>query len=217
MEPKDSAQFPNEVVFNFRTAKIEHYLERAQEYLTMARVVSAREMIDRVLGLDQGNETARSIVTRINLLEALVSKNGEGRSNGNESPLEPLVLIVDQDERILTALSSALTARGYRVASAGGFKEALKILEAAEPSVIVSEVNFENGPLGFDLYLHTSSHTKTAQIPFLFLATRIDRDILIAGKKLGVDDFILKPLDEEVVVVSISNSLARKRRLTIHP
>jgi len=217
MEPQDSPQFQNELVFNFRTAKIEHYLERAQEYLTMARVVSAREMIDRVLGLDKGNEAANSIVTRINLLEELVSKNGKGLSNGNGNSLKPLVLIIDQDERILTSLSSALTDRGYRVASAGGFKEALKILDSVEPSVIVSEVNFENGPVGFDLYLHTSSHTKTAQIPFLFLATRIDRDILIAGKKLGVDDFILKPLDEEVVVVSIANSLARKHRLTIHP
>ncbi len=216
MEPQDSAQFQNKLDFSFRTAKIEHYLERAEEYLTMSRMVSAREMIDRVLGLDQANEAAVTIGARIDLLEALVAQNGGGGSNGNSKPVEPLVLIVDQDERILTSLSSALTTRGYRVASAGGFKEALKILESAEPSVIVSEVNFENGPVGFDLYLHTSSHAKTAPIPFLFLATRIDRDILIAGKKLGVDDFILKPLDEEVVVVSIANSLSRKQRLTNH-
>jgi PleD family two-component response regulator len=76
---------------------------------------------------------------------------------------------------------------------------------------VISEVNFENGPLGFDLYLWVRTNQATAGIPFVFLAMKIDRDTLIAGKKVGVDDFILKPLDADVVTASVIQCLSRKR------
>ncbi|HCV42607.1 MAG TPA: hypothetical protein DGH68_03915 [Bacteroidetes bacterium] len=78
--------------------------------------------------------------------------------------------------------------------------------------MVVSEVNFENGSLGYDLYLWIRTNIGTERLPFLFLATRIDRDTLIAGKRLGVSDFILKPLDEDLVVASVLNCLARKKK-----
>jgi DNA-binding response OmpR family regulator len=53
-------------------------------------------------------------------------------------------------------------------------------------------------------------------MPFLFLATRIDRDTLIAGKRLGVSDFVLKPLDDDLVIASILNCLSRNGRNGAH-
>jgi DNA-binding response OmpR family regulator len=53
-------------------------------------------------------------------------------------------------------------------------------------------------------------------LPFLFLATRIDRDTLIAGKRFGVDDLILKPVDDDVVIASVINSLSRRKTMPVH-
>jgi DNA-binding response OmpR family regulator len=50
-------------------------------------------------------------------------------------------------------------------------------------------------------------------IPFVFLAARIDRETLIAGKRFGVDDFLQKPVDAEVILASIVNCLSRRRAL----
>ena len=90
--------------------------------------------------------------------------------------------------------------------------EAIETIAEFKPNMIVSEVNFENGSVGYDLYLWIRTNVSTQDLPFLFLATRIDRDVLIAGKRLGVTDFILKPLDEDLVVASILNCLPKAKR-----
>jgi DNA-binding response OmpR family regulator len=73
-------------------------------------------------------------------------------------------------------------------------------------------VNFEGGPAGFDLFLWVKTNSVTAGTSFMYLATKIDRDTLVAGKRLGVDDFILKPLDEDILIASIMQCLRRQRR-----
>jgi PleD family two-component response regulator len=197
---------------SYQLAKIEHYLERAEEYMRMARYDSARKVIAKVFSIAADHEEAQNMLRTIerHLKEFANGVNGqEGAPHGTDDRGN-VVFLVDQDERVLVKLNYALGRRGYRVMGAGGFSEAVALLGHIRPDVIISEVNFENGPAGFDLYLHVSSDARMAGIPFLFLATTIDRDILIAGKRLGVDDFILKPVDEEVVVASIQHCLSRK-------
>jgi PleD family two-component response regulator len=80
---------------------------------------------------------------------------------------------------------------------------------------VVSEVNFEAGPRGFDLFLWMRSTPSFKDIPFLFHATRIDRDILIAGKRFGVDDFIVKPADGEVIAAAVAQTLLRRKVVVV--
>jgi PleD family two-component response regulator len=197
---------------SYQLAKIEHYLERAEEYIRMARYDSARKIVAKVFSIAPDHEAAQSMLRTIERhLKALANGvNGQEGAPHDKEDRGDVVLLVDQDERVLMKLNYALGRRGYRVIGAGGYNEAVALLGHVRPNVIISEVNFENGPAGFDLYLHVSSDAGMAGIPFLFLATTIDRDILIAGKRLGVDDFILKPVDEEVVVASIQHCLTRK-------
>ncbi len=197
----------------YQQAKIEHYLERAEECVRMARFSAAGKFIGKVLAIDPGNEVAVRLSTALQARIANVTRSSNGHNgNGNGTGAHgELILLVDQDERVLERLHVSLSRKGYRVVGADGYTEALDVLSTIHPDMIISEVNFESGPAGFDLYLLVSSNVRMADIPFLFLATTIDRDILIAGKRLGVDDFILKPVDEEVVVASIQHCLQRKQ------
>jgi DNA-binding response OmpR family regulator len=124
-----------------------------------------------------------------------------------------LVLVVDQDERILMSLATSLRKYGFTALGAASFDEAVEAITRYAPSMIISEVNFEKGPVGFDLYLWIRNNGMLSTIPFLFLATRITRDMLIAGKRMGVDEFIVKPLDEEVVMASVLNCLWKRKRM----
>lgn len=207
---ESTSTFPPEK--SYRQAKIEHYLERAEEYIRMARYDAARKIVAKVFAIAADHEEAQNMLRTIERhLKAVTNGvNGQFGVPHEQSERGAVVFLVDQDERVLVKLNYALGRRGFRVVGAGGYNEAVALLANIYPDVIISEVNFENGPAGFDLYLHVSSDARMAGIPFLFLATTIDRDILIAGKRLGVDDFILKPVDEEVVVASIQHCLSRK-------
>ncbi len=206
---------------SFKRAKIEHYLDRAQEFVHMARFNSARKTLDNVFTIDPENNDARTLQKVIDesLTQLVHRGNGltrlgdTGEQEGRRSYRSELVLVVDQDESLLVSLIEALRQYGFQAIGAGSYEEAVETLAVVRPDVVISEVNFESGPRGFDLYLWLKTNAVQNNIPFLFLAARIDRDMLIAGKRFGVDDLILKPVDNDVVTASIMNCLARRRNV----
>jgi PleD family two-component response regulator len=216
MEDDTESLTPKEL---FRRAKIEHYLERAEEFILMARYHPALRVVESVFVLDPENAAAKALVRRVEeSLEALRHRTNGASNPSNGNGYQPakgrrheLVMIVDQDERILISLAESVRRYGLRAVGAANYDEALELLATITPDLVVSEVNFETGPRGFDLYLWLKNNTATCDTPFLFLAARIDRDTLIAGKRFGVDDFILKPVDNDVITASILNCLARRK------
>ncbi len=206
----------------FRRAKIEHYLERAQEYYQMARLTAVRKVLEQVYTIEANNAEAKALggLVEESLGQMLHRGNGnvkpatEGEQGVRRPHRSELVLVVDQDERLLASLIQSLRQYGFQAVGAGSYDEAVETLAIIRPDVVISEVNFENGPRGFDLYLWLKTNAGQYNIPFLFLAARIDKDMLIAGKRFGVDDLILKPVDNDVVTASIINCLARRRSLS---
>lgn len=200
----------------FQRAKIDHYLRRAEEYIQMARYGSARKTVDIVFGLDPENGDGKNLLQLVedNLYRINHRNNGASVHRNGSKKRTDLVFVVDQDERLLISLTEGLRHYGYAAIGAANYEEALETLAEITPDAVISEINFENGPRGFDLYLWIKTNAMIAETPFLFVAARLDRDILIAGKRFGVDDFILKPVDNEVVTASIANCLTRRRTLT---
>lgn len=207
----------------FFKARIEHYLLRTEDMIRTARYIPAQETIETILSLDPGNPAGKSLEKRVAyLLSSLVQRNPQLKSlgageefNWSRPRRDELVMIVDQDERLVESLVGNLRRYGLNFIAAASYDEAMKTLSFVKPDLIISEVNFENGPAGFDLYLWIRTNAILCEVPFLFLATKIDRDTLIAGKRLGVDDFILKPMDQEVVMASIINCLSRRKKLLV--
>jgi PleD family two-component response regulator len=203
----------------FRRAKINHFLHQAQEYVEMGRYLAALKSIDSVFTLDKSNSAGRELRNEIDdTLSRMLQrgKNGHSGRHAEESvPGRPrrneLVMTVDQDERLLTSLTATLRRYGFIAIGAASYEEAIETFTMVKPEVVISEVNFESGPRGFDLYLWLKTNSGNDNLPFLFLATRIDRDTLIAGKRFGVDDLILKPVDDDVVIASVVNCLSRRK------
>jgi len=203
---------------SYKLAKIEHYLRQAEECFQMCRYSASMKVLDTVCGLEPANASAASLKKRIWFqVSALEGRPTPPEGNGAIQPKgrrnrKGVILLADQDERILMRLSETLRKYGFDVVSAVNYVDALETMKYIVPDVVVSEVNFESGPAGFDLFLWLRSSAPTQTIPFVFLATRIDREVLIAGKRLGVDDFLVKPVDEAVVAASILNCLTRARK-----
>jgi PleD family two-component response regulator len=200
----------------YHQAKIEHFIRQATEFVRMGRYPRALKSVDAVLVLDPSNDDGMALRSRIDTaLEELSHRhheNGNGHA-GVKMRRGELVLCVDQDERVLTDVGDTLRHHGYRFTGAGSYDEATELMIKLVPDLVISEVNFEAGPRGFDLFLWVRSNAASQVIPFLFHATRIDRDILIAGKRFGVDDFIVKPADGEVVAAAVTQVLVRRRQM----
>lgn len=146
------------------------------------------------------------------------NSQGNGNGNGHASHLthpDKLAVVVDQDERLLAHLATEMPRHGYRLAGAASFEEATEILSLVSPDIVVSEVNFDVGSRGFDLFLWLRTHNVLAQTPFIFQATRIDSDVLLAGKRFGVDDFLLKPVDGAVLAASATHAIHQRRPLPV--
>lgn len=202
---------------SFRRAKVDHFLQHVRDYVEMGRYLAGLKTLDTVFGLDASNEEGRVLKGTIDDLVAHLLKrttNGKG-DNAAEGHVRPrrsdLVMIVDQDERLLTSLTGTLRRYGFMAIGASSYEEALETYSTFRPEVVISEVNFETGPKGFDLYLWLKTNAGNQDVPFLFLATRIDRETLIAGKRFGVDDLIMKPVDDDVVIASVINCISRRK------
>ena len=203
---------------DYRRAKAEHYLEHAQECIGMSRFNAAREAIRKVAELDPESGAYRDLerVVSERLDRLTHHSNGNGQAQpGRATPREraATVLLVDQDERVLMSLSHSLHREGVETVGASSFEEAVEVLATLQPDVIVSEVNFESGPEGLELFHRIRSNGALSTTSFIFFAARLDHDIMVAGKRFGVDDFIAKPADDDLVVASIRNCIARRRSL----
>lgn len=205
----------------FRRAKVDHFLQHVREYVDMGRYIAGLRTLDTVFGLDGGNEEGKLLKGTIDeLIDHLMKRasNGKGEKPADVHPRprrSDLVMIVDQDERLLISLTGTLRRYGFMAIGASSYEEALETYSMFRPEVVISEVNFETGPKGFDLYLWLKTNAGNQEVPFLFLATRIDRETLIAGKRFGVDDLIMKPVDDDVVIASVINCLTRKRSIQL--
>ncbi len=208
-DPSDSTS----IDFSYRRAKVEHYIDRAEECLLMSRYKPALELLQKAFSLDPRDQRAIELKRRIEYAHESLLAVARGLSNGHRSTKRgEIVLVVDQDERVLASVSASLSRYGFKGVGASSFNEALTVLSELQPHLIISEVNFADGPVGFDLYFWVRNNSSLMHLPFLFLATRVSREMMIAGKRMGVDEFVLKPLDEDVLMASALHSLSRRRK-----
>lgn len=222
-------------------AKAEHYLERAEECCAMGRYPAARRAIDQVVALEPGNQVCavlkQTVEEQFNALLRHTSRgiahadaagtvtgndngNGQGNGNGRRNGASgnhrgDLIVVVDQDERLLSQLAAALPRHGYSFAGAASYDEAVELLSLITPDIVVSEVNFDCGARGCDLFSWMRTHSALAQTPFMFQATRLDSNTLLAGKRFGVDDFLLKPVDGAVLAAAAMAVLHRRRSVPV--
>jgi CheY-like chemotaxis protein len=120
------------------------------------------------------------------------------------------IMVVDEDEQSLLGLNEILRSNHYAVIGAGDIEEALACLKIATPNVIISETHFQSSTAGFELYDFIRNNKYIKSIPFIFMTDSIDRTTLLIGKRLGVDEFISKPIDHELLIAIISGKIRQR-------
>lgn len=112
------------------------------------------------------------------------------------------ILVVDDEDGIREGLCEYLSLEGYAAEGARSAEEALQ-MECSRFDLLLLDVMME-GMDGFELARRLKQSADTASLPVIFLTAKDTDDDMVAGLRLGADDYIAKPF-------SIRNVLARVR------
>lgn len=117
------------------------------------------------------------------------------------------VLVIDDEEMILTMLNKCLKAEGFLVYTADSAKRALELLSVA-PDIILLDINMPEMD-GLELCQFVREHISC---PIIFLTARVTEQDVINGLSVGGDDYITKPFRVDELLARISAHLRREER-----
>jgi two-component system KDP operon response regulator KdpE len=118
-----------------------------------------------------------------------------------------VILLVDDEERILNFLKTKLKMLSYEVILASNGVEALEQVQGQEPDLVVLDVTMPKKD-GFE----TLKELRTfSPVPVIMLSARGDDSDRIKGLEIGADDYIAKPFNPDELVARIE---AIRRRLS---
>lgn len=122
------------------------------------------------------------------------------------------ILIVEDDSALLLDLKTLLEAADYQVVAVSDGFAALAVLESQPIAMIISDIAMPRMN-GYQLFGQVRANPNWITIPFLFLSARsLDSDIRY-GKSLGVNDYLIKPIEAEDLWVAVANKLKRTQQL----
>jgi CheY-like chemotaxis protein len=124
---------------------------------------------------------------------------------------KPIIMVVEDNEDLLFNMEMTLEFNGYTVITARNGREALKILleEKNSPDLIISDIMMPELD-GYEFFKKVSENPKLGLIPFLFVSARASSEEVRFGKMLGVDDYLTKPLDFDLLLAIIAGKISRK-------
>jgi putative two-component system response regulator len=127
---------------------------------------------------------------------------------------EEIILLVEDSAVLRQGLKSLLEQEDYVVISGGNGKEALEKMRAMTPDLILADILMPEMD-GYELFEAVRSKPEWISIPFIFLTARRERRHILAGKRLGAEDYLLKPISPEDLLTAIRSRLGRSQQLLL--
>ena len=122
------------------------------------------------------------------------------------------ILIVDDEPKNVDYLEQELEGFGYSTVSASNGAEALAIVKANPPALILLDVMM---PVmdGFETCSILKASDETRFIPVIIMTALDAVEDRVKGIKAGADDFLTKPVDERELLARIETSLRLKEAM----
>ncbi len=121
------------------------------------------------------------------------------------------ILITEDDDEVRGFLERELSLH-FKIRTAANGKDALRVLEEEEISLVVSDVMMPEMN-GFELCRTIKSQLLFSHIPVILLTALTDERQRIFGITGGADDYIQKPFHTDYVKIKIIHLLQERRKL----
>ncbi|HRZ39774.1 MAG TPA: response regulator [Candidatus Omnitrophota bacterium] len=116
------------------------------------------------------------------------------------------VLVIDDDEGILTTMKKILLPVGYSVLTASSGERGLQIAQTQKPDLIVLDVILP-GLKGREVCRRLKDDAATKDIPVIFLTAKDSPDDIKAEMDLGAIAHVTKPLHARLMVAKVKEIL----------
>jgi two-component system response regulator ChvI len=120
--------------------------------------------------------------------------------------LTDTIALVDDDRNILTSVSMALEAEGFRVLTFADGAEALAGLSRQTVDLAILDIKMPRMD-GLELL---GQLRQTSDMPVIFLTSKDDELDEMLGLRMGADDYITKPFSQRLLIERIRAVLRRR-------
>ena len=115
------------------------------------------------------------------------------------------ILIIEDDERIASAIKKHLETWGLEAACAENLRDIMPQFSAFSPHLILLDLSL---PF-YDGYYWCEKIRKISKIPVVFISSASENMNIVMAMNMGGDDFIAKPFDFHVLMAKIQAILRR--------
>ena len=116
-----------------------------------------------------------------------------------------LILIVDDEPKIVKLARDYLEQGGFRVTTAADGRTALAVARSEKPNLVVLDLNLP-GMDGLDVCRQLR---RESDVPIIMLTARVEETDRLIGLELGADDYIVKPFSPRELVARVRAVLRR--------
>jgi|TARA_B100000902_G_scaffold377037_1_gene408865 DNA-binding response OmpR family regulator len=117
------------------------------------------------------------------------------------------ILVVEDDERIRTAVRLALEKEGWEVFEAASGEEALEIFQNQICDIVLIDIMLP----GIDGFEVCRAVRRISDLPIVMVTARDDTHDVVAGLEAGADDYLTKPFAPKELSARIRALLRRVR------
>ena len=117
----------------------------------------------------------------------------------------PTIALVDDDRNILTSVSIALEAEGYRIMTFTDGASAIEGFKSSPPDLAILDIKMPRMD-GMELLRRLR---QKSDLPVIFLTSKDEEIDELFGLKMGADDFIRKPFSQRLLVERVKAILRR--------
>lgn len=150
------------------------------------------------------------------IIPHVISVKGPPEKTRKQNQILRKIMVVEDNNKLRELIVHELSDNFEVVEAEDGLK-AWEIIIKEMPELIVSDVMMP-GIDGFELLNRIRSNVKTSHIPVILLTARDGLPDKLRGFRSGVDHYITKPFEMNILLLNISNmleSIKRQKRLFI--
>jgi len=115
------------------------------------------------------------------------------------------ILVVDDEYKIVEVVKSYLEREGYEVLEASNGRDALKLVEAHNPALIVLDLMLPDIS-GEEICKTIRSKSR---VPIIMLTAKIEEESILQGFSIGADDYVVKPFSPKQLLARIAAVMRR--------
>ena len=122
------------------------------------------------------------------------------------------ILCVEDESAIRRDIADELRDHGFTVFEAEDGAAALEQIERTMPHLIISDIQMPRMDGHQLLCVLRARSDETGEIPFVFLTAFGDRTSMVTGRREGADDYLVKPVDFDLLIAAAESHLVNARR-----